>query len=62
MKKKQFYEKPSMKVFELKLAGMLMTSGTSTVTDYTWHTEDEEARPLDVLDDFGEEIYVTNVY
>ena len=56
MKRKQ-YEAPAAEVVELKIAGMLMTSGETTATDYIWHTESEEARPFD---DLEEEINVTN--
>ena len=44
MKKKQFYEKPSMKVFELKQQQPLLagSSGNGTLDDYNWNTPSEE--------------------
>ena len=44
MKKKQFYEKPSMKVFELKQQPQLLagSNGQAGVQNYTWHEEEEE--------------------
>ena len=38
MKKKQFYEKPSMKVFELKQQPQLL-AGSAGVEDYKWNEE-----------------------
>ncbi len=44
--RKRNYQKPSMKVVELRHRGMLMTSGVSasqaTLQDYGWQTETEE--------------------
>ena len=44
MKKKQFYEKPSMKVFELKQQPQLLagSNGTGNLDDYNWNTPGEE--------------------
>ena len=44
MKKKQFYEKPSMKVFELKQKPALLagSGGSGTLDDYNWNTPGEE--------------------
>ena len=44
MKKKQFYEKPSMKVFELKQQPQLRagSNGTGNLDDYNWNTPGEE--------------------
>ena len=44
MKKKQFYEKPSMKVFELKQQPQLLagSGGQAGVQNYNWQNEDEE--------------------
>jgi hypothetical protein len=41
MKKKQFYEKPSVKVFELKQQQQLL-AGSAGLDDYQWNTPDEE--------------------
>ena len=49
MKKKQFYEKPSMEVVEMKHAGALLTA---SLKDYNWHDEPEEAPALDGMDVF----------
>ena len=38
MKKKQFYEKPSMKVFELKQQPQLL-AGSAGLEDYNWPTD-----------------------
>ena len=38
MKKKQFYEKPSMKVFELKQQPQLL-AGSNGLEDYNWPTD-----------------------
>jgi hypothetical protein len=41
--RKKMYEKPSMKVYELKQTVMLMTSPAQAgVQNYTWTTEIEE--------------------
>ena len=50
MKKKQFYEKPSVEVVELKCPAALLTA---SLEDYNLHDEPEEARPMDDIDDFG---------
>ena len=50
MKKKQFYEKPSVEVVELKCPAALLTA---SLEDYNWHDEPEEASPMDYIDDFG---------
>ena len=44
MKKKQFYEKPSIEVVELKQQTQLLagSNGQAGVQDYNWHSEDEE--------------------
>lgn len=44
MKKKQFYEKPSMQVLELKQQQQLLAgSGDQVgVQNYNWQSEDEE--------------------
>ena len=44
MKKKQFYEKPSMKVLELKQKPQLLagSNGQAGVEDYNWQNEEEE--------------------
>jgi len=44
MKKKQFYEKPSMKVLELKQQPQLLagSNGQAGVQDYNWQDEEEE--------------------
>jgi len=44
MKKKQFYEKPSMKVFELKQQPQLLAGSNDQtgVQNYNWQSEDEE--------------------
>ena len=39
MKKKHFYETPSVEVVVLKIAGMLMTSGETGVENYNWNEE-----------------------
>ena len=42
--KRKDYEKPSMKVYELKQQPHLLagSNGQAGVQDYTWHSEDEE--------------------
>ena len=44
MKKKQFYEKPSMKVFELKQQPQLLagSNGQAGVQNYDWQIEEDE--------------------
>ena len=44
MKKKQFYEKPSMKVVELKQQPQLLAGSNEQtgVENYEWHSEEEE--------------------
>ena len=49
MKKKQFYEKPSVDVVELKCPAALLTA---SLEDYNWHDEPEEAPALDGMDVF----------
>lgn len=48
MKKKQFYEKPSMEVVEFEHIRLL----TASLKDHDWHDEPEEAPAFDLMDDF----------
>ena len=58
--KKKLYEKPSMKVFELKQTGMLMASnGTAGLQNYHWNNEVAGTRSMTGkagdMDDFEDE-------
>ena len=48
MEKKQFYEKPSLKVVVLKQTGMLMTSGPVGASIPGTFTEEDLSRELDL--------------
>lgn len=48
MEKKQFYEKPSLKVVVLKQTGMLMTSGPVGASIPGQFTEEDLSRELDL--------------
>ena len=57
MKKKQFYEKPSVEVVELRQQQHLLagSTGGAGVLDFNWNTVPEESRGIDEFletDDF----------
>ena len=57
MKKKQFYEKPSIEVVELRQQQHLLagSTGGAGVQDFNWNTVPEESRGIDEFletDDF----------
>ena len=54
MRKKQFYEKPSMKAFELKQQPTLLAGSTPNQAGFEDYEEDEEDKEDSIIEDYEE--------